>query len=402
MESLSLKKDFPVFDQNDIAYLDTAATSLTPRSVIGKLTDYYNNYSANVHRGVYRLSHEATELYNATREATARFINAEFEEIVFTRGASSALNLVAFGYGLSNLNPGDEIIISELEHHSNFLPWQQVAKKTGAKVVYVPLSEEGRIEVEAFASVLNENTKIVALTHVSNVMGYITPIKAITELAHSQNAVVCVDAAQSAPHLQIDVKEIDCDFLAFSSHKMLGPKGLGVLYGKKKRLENMEPVEYGGDMVETASKDGSTWQAPPLKFETGTPPIASVVAFFEALRYLQNIGFVALKEHEQRLNKYVLDAFSNIESVKVYNPTSETGMVTFNIEGVHPHDVVTVLDEDNIALRAGHHCAQPLMQWLGVVATLRASFYVYNTLEDCDRLIESVKKAVTFFKEAGL
>jgi len=402
MDLLDVKKDFPLFDHNDIVYLDTAATALTPKNVVNALCAYYNESSANVHRGVYKLSHEATNRYNETRQAVADFIGADFDEIVFTRGASSALNLVAFGYGLANLQEGDEIVVSELEHHSNFLPWQQVAKKTGAKLVYVPLSETGRIEVEAFESVVNANTKIVALTHVSNVMGYITPIREITKIAHKHGAVVSVDAAQSAPHIAIDVREIDCDFLAFSSHKMLGPKGLGVLYGKKKRLYEMEPVEYGGDMVETAGKEGSTWQAPPIRFETGTPPIDGVIAFSEALKYLKTLGFDAIAKHEKRLKDYVLKAFSKIEGVTVYNPTSDTGMLTFNLESVHPHDVVTVLDEDNIAVRAGHHCAQPLMQWLNVPATLRASFYIYNTLEDCDRLIESVKKASRFFRDAGL
>ncbi len=396
-----IRADFPVLDDETLVYLDTAATSLTPHRVLHKMNDYYRKYSANVHRGVYRLSHEATELYNDARRTVARLINAEEDEVVFTRGASNALNMVARMLA-PYIQEGDEIITSELEHHSHFLPWQRIAKERGAKLIFVPLDQNGRIQLQAFKNVLSPRTRVVALTHVSNVMGYLTPIEKITELAHAHGAYVSVDAAQSVPHMEVDVKRIDCDFLAFSAHKMLGPTGFGILYGKRKHLDAFEPVEFGGDMVGIAEKDTLTYQKPPLKFETGTPPIAEAIGFAEAIDYLEEKGLETIREHEKRLAEYAHKALSGLEDVVIYNKDADAGIITFNLKGVHPHDVVTVLDDDNIALRAGHHCAQLVMQWLSVAATLRASFYLYNTRDDIDRLIESLKRARDFFKDAGL
>ncbi len=400
---MDVRRDFPVLDKEDLAYLDTAATSLTPRRVLHRMDEYYVNYSANVHRGVYRLSHEATRLYEDARRAVAGFVNADADEIVFTRGASSALNLVAKAYE-PEIGPGDEILISELEHHSNLLPWQQLAKRTGATLTYIPLTEEGRITVQALKSVLTRQTKLVAITHVSNVMGYETPVRELSALAHEKGATVIVDAAQSAPHMPLDVRRIDCDFLAFSSHKMLGPTGVGALYGKRRHLERLEPVEYGGDMVEETGLHDATWQKPPLKFETGTPPIAEVIGFGEAVRYLEELGLEAVREHEKQLAEYTLSQLDAMEGITVYNPTTDSGIVTFNIDGVHPHDVVTVLDQEGVSLRAGHHCAQLVMAFLNQTATLRASFYVYNDHSDVDRLVRGLQKARDFFAgfEEGL
>jgi len=398
---LNLKKDFPVLKDSDLVYLDTAASSLTPSTVIDAVDTYYARYPVNVHRGVYRLSFEATKAYEDARETIARFINASFEEVVFTRGASSALNLVALSYGMTHIEEGDEIIVSELEHHSSVLPWQNVARKKNAKLVYVPLDKDGRITVDNFTKVLSERTKVVALTHVSNVMGYITPIHDIISIAHTQDITVIVDAAQSAPHVPLDVKALDADFLAFSGHKMLGPTGIGVLYGKRHILEAMEPLEYGGDMVNEVHKDSSTYKASPYKFETGTPPIAQAIGMRPAIEYLQTIGFDQIETHERSLTEKAVQGLRAIEGVTIYNPTTETGIINFNLDGVHPHDAVSFFDEDNIALRAGHHCAQLLMKYLDVAATLRATLYLYNTDEDVERFIKSVKAARKFFTDVG-
>ncbi|MFW5892649.1 MAG: aminotransferase class V-fold PLP-dependent enzyme [Bacillota bacterium] len=400
MRLLDLKKDFPVFKTKDLVYLDTAASSLTPKTVISTMTDYYETMPVNVHRGVYELSHKATEAYEQSREKIARFIGADFEEVIFTRGASSALNMLARMYE-TNIDAGDEIIVSELEHHSHLLPWQQLARRKGAKLRYVPLTEEGRITTENFKSVLSDKTKVVALTGVSNVLGYKTPLSKIIPLAHEKGAIVSVDAAQMAPHEVIDVRALDCDFLAFSGHKMLGPTGIGVLYGKKSLLDRLEPLEYGGDMVDIAELHDASWKDTPYKFETGTPPIAEVIGLGAAVDYLNAIGMPAIIAHEQTLHAYTMEQLSKLEGITVYNPTCETGIITFNIDGVHPHDAVTFFDEDNVALRAGHHCAQPVMRFLDVIATLRASMYLYNSKSDADRFIDSIKRARDFFTSVG-
>jgi len=401
MDPYILKKDFPVLSDETLVYLDTAASSLKPIQVIRKLDEYYEKYSVNVHRGVYNLSYVATELYEGSRRKVSEFINADFSEVIFTRGASSALNLVATSYGLNNLTSEDEIIVSELEHHSQVLPWQNVSNITKAKLVYVPLDSEGRITIENFKKVLNKNTKIVALNYISNVMGYISPIKEIIRLSHEVGALVSVDAAQAAPHIAIDVKNIDCDFLAFSGHKMLGPTGIGVLYGKKKLLDKMPPIEFGGDMNDNVNLYDASWKEVPYKFETGTPPIAGAIGLGAAIDYLQEVGLDNIAKHEKDLKDYTIKKLENIEDIVIYNKTAVTGIITFNIEGVHPHDAVTFFDGNNICMRAGHHCAQLIIKWLEVVATLRVSFYLYNTKEDCDKFVESVKGARDFFKSVG-
>jgi cysteine desulfurase/selenocysteine lyase len=401
MDANRIKQDFQVFEDKTLCYLDSAASSLKPNRVVDVLDEYHKKYGVNVHRGVYNLSYIATEKYEASRQTIADFINADFDEIVFTRGASSSLNMVALSYGMEHVQEGDEIIVSELEHHSQLLPWQQVAKVKKAKLVYIPLTKEGRITASNFKKVLTNKTKVVAINHTSNVMGYISPLDQIIPLAHEVGAVVSVDAAQGVPHQAIDVKTMDADFLSFSGHKMLGPTGIGVLYGKKELLSKMAPVEYGGDMIDLVEKYDSTTKDAPYKFETGTPPIGEAIALGEAVRYIQNLGYDEILNHERKLREYTIEEMKKIPGVIIYNPTVETGIITFNIEGVHPHDAVTYFDGDNICMRAGHHCAQLITKWLNVAATLRISYYVYNTKEDADQFLASLKGAVAFFKSVG-
>ncbi len=401
MDPYIIKKDFPVLEDESLVYLDTAASSLKPTVVLDAMDEYYKKYGVNVHRGVYNMSFVATNKYNEAREKIAMHINAKSEEIVFTRGASSALNLVASSYGLNNVTSDDEIIVSELEHHSHVLPWQNVCNITGAKLVYVPLNEEGRITIENFKKVLSSKTKVVALTYVSNVMGYITPIEEIIQLAHEVGAVVSVDAAQAAPHKNINVVKLDCDFLSFSGHKMCGPTGIGVLYGKKKLLDEMPPIEFGGDMNDNVDLYEASWKDTPYKFETGTPPIAEAIGLGRAIEYLNTIGICQIHQHEMNLRNYTIQRMQEMEDIEIYNVTSETSVISFNIKGVHPHDAITYFDQENICMRAGHHCAQLIIKWLNVLATLRISFYLYNTKEDCDKFLDTLKKARDFFKEMG-
>lgn len=393
-----LRNDFPVLRDNPkLAYLDNAAMALKPDCVIQAVDNYYSKLGVNVHRGVYKLSYEATDLYEEARDIIAKFINASFEEVVFTRGASSSLNLVALSYGLSFLKEGDEIITSELEHHSSHMPWMNVAKLTGAKVVYIPLNDEGRITIQAFKSVLSNKTKVVALNYVSNVMGYITPIEEIIKLSHEVGAIVSVDGAQAVPHMKIDVKKLDCDFLSFSGHKLCGPTGIGVLYGKKELLDKMPPIEFGGDMADTVKKDEMTFKATPYKFETGTPIIAGAIGLAKACQYLDSIGLDNISKYEKMLKDEAVKKLKLIKGVKIYNPNAETGIISFNIDGVHPHDAASVFDNEDVCIRAGHHCAQLITSWLGTIGTVRASFYFYNTLEDVDKLVKGVSDAVDFF-----
>lgn len=393
-----IRESFNVLNKDsELTYLDSAASSLKPICVINKLDYYYNELGVNVHRGVYKLSYEATDLYENARYKIAQFINAEFNEIVFTRGASASLNLVAMSYGMDFLKEGDEIITSELEHHSSHLPWYNIAKIKKCKLIYVPLTKEGRITVENFKSVVSNKTKVVALTYVSNVMGYVTPIQEIIEIAHQHGAIVSVDAAQAVPHMQVDVKRLDCDFLSFSGHKMCGPTGVGVLYGKKELLDKMNPIEFGGDMADIVTKDCVTYKSTPYKFETGTPLIAEVIGLGEAVDFLQEIGLEEIASYEYMLKEKALELISKIEGVTVYNPTCETGIIAFNIEGVHPHDAASVFDKNKVCIRAGHHCAQLITSFLGQIATVRASFYLYNTMEDVERFAKSVQEAKDFF-----
>ena len=392
------KKDFPIYEKYpNLVYLDSAASSLKCQAVIDKLDHYYNRIGVNVHRGVYRLSYEATDLYESSRETIAEFINANFEEVVFTRGCSSSLNLVALSYGMDNINEGDEVIVTELEHHSNLIPWMNVCNKKKATLKYIPLTEEGRITVENFKSVISEKTKVVAITHTSNVMGYITPVKEIVEIAHEYGAVVSVDGAQAIPHMKVDVKELGCDFYSFSGHKMCGPTGVGVLFGRKELLDKMEPIEFGGDMADEVFKHYATYKDAPYKFETGTPIIAEAIALADACLYLKKIGYDYISSHEHMLKELALKELLKIDEVEVYNPTCETGIITFNIKGVHPHDAASVFDKNDVCIRAGHHCAQPITHFLGQMSTLRASFYFYNDTQDVLKFVETVKEAVEFF-----
>jgi cysteine desulfurase/selenocysteine lyase len=389
-----IRNDFEILTSarngKPLVYLDSAATALKPTIVLDAMDVYYKKASANVHRGVYQISNEATKMYEDARKTVAKFINASTEdEIVFTKGATSALNMVAMGYGLHKLGPGDEILTTELEHHSQFLPWQNVAKVTGATIKFIPLTEEGRVTVENFSSVLTDQTKVVALNYVSNVMGYLSPIKEICRLAHSKGAVVSVDAAQAAPHLKIDVQDLDCDFLSITGHKIYGPTGIGALYGKLELLNAMEPVEFGGEMNDVVDIAGSTFKDAPFRFEAGTPPIAGAIGLAAAINYLENLGWDHVNGHELELRDYALEQMSKIEGLNIFNRATDTGIISFNVDMVHPHDMATVYDANGICVRAGHHCAQPLMKFLCQPATLRATFSIYNTKEDVDALIRA-------------
>jgi cysteine desulfurase / selenocysteine lyase len=407
MDIKELKKLFPILDQeingNPLVYLDSAATSQKPIQVIEAVSDYYRLLNSNVHRGVHTLGTRATDAYEGAREKVRKFIHAKsIEEVIFTKGTTASLNVVASSYGKNNLHEGDEIVTTYMEHHSNIIPWQQVAKATGATLKYIPLQEDGSLSLEDVRATITTNTKIVAVTLVSNVLGVINPIKEIAKIAHENGAVMVVDGAQGAPHLNIDVQDLDCDFLGFSGHKMCGPTGIGVLYGKKHLLENMEPVEFGGEMIDFVGLYESTWKELPWKFEGGTPIIAGAIGLGAAIDFLQEIGLDKILEHEHKLAAYTLEKMSTIEGLTIYGPKEadkRAGVVTFNLSDVHPHDVATVLDAEGIAVRAGHHCAQPLMKWLDVSATARASFYLYNTEEDIDKLVEGLAKTKEYFSD---
>lgn len=393
-----LRNDFPVLKENpNLAYLDNAASTLKPDCVIQAVDDYYQKLGVNVHRGVYKLSYLATDAYEEARNKIAEFIGASFEEIVFTRGASAALNLVAMSYGLANLKKGDEVITTELEHHSSCMPWQHVCNVTGATLKYVPLNEEGRITVEAFKSVLTDRTKVVAITYVSNVMGYITPIEEIIRLSHEKNAIVTLDGAQAVPHMKINVKDLDCDFLSFSGHKLCGPTGIGVLYGKTELLSKMQPIEFGGDMADDVNLYEMTFKDAPYRFETGTPIIAGAIGLGKAVEYISSVGLDEIAKYEYYLKQKAIEGLKKIPNVVIYNEGAETGIIAFNIKGVHPHDAASVFDNNNVCIRAGHHCAQLITKWLKTVGTVRASFYFYNTLDDVEQFIKSVQEAESFF-----
>ncbi|EMT45248.1 MULTISPECIES: cysteine desulfurase [Anoxybacillus] len=402
MNVKELRQLFPILDQQvngkPLVYLDSAATSQKPLPVIEAIDNYYRQYNSNVHRGVHTLGTKATDAYEGAREKVRRFIGAaSMEEIIFTRGTTTAINLVAASYGRANVRPGDEIVITYMEHHSNIIPWQQVAKQTGATLKYIPLQPDGTIRLEDVEQTVTPNTKIVAVMHVSNVLGTINPVKEIAQIAHKHGAVMVVDGAQSTPHMKVNVQELDCDFYAFSGHKMCGPTGIGVLYGKKHLLEQMEPVEFGGEMIDFVGLYESTWKELPWKFEGGTPIIAGAIGLGAAIDFLEQVGLHHIAEHEHRLAQYALEQLSTIEGLTIYGPKERAGLVTFNIDEVHPHDVATVLDAEGIAVRAGHHCAQPLMKWLNVTATARASFYLYNTEEEIDILVSALKKTKEYF-----
>ncbi|SFU36614.1 cysteine desulfurase [Alicyclobacillus macrosporangiidus] len=408
MNAEEIRKDFPILQQeingHPLVYLDSAATSQKPRPVIETLRRYYEWDNANVHRGVHTLGSRATEAYELAREKVARFIHAPSpEQVVFTRGTTESLNMVAYGYARLKLKEGDEIVLTPSEHHSNLIPWQQVARFTGAKLKYIPLQPDGTIRLEDVRATIGPNTRLVAIAQVSNVLGTIHPIREIAAIAHAHGAVLVVDGAQSVPHMPVDVQDLDCDFLAFSGHKMCGPTGIGVLYGKRKLLEEMEPTYFGGEMIDVVELYQATWKEPPWKFEGGTPIIAGAIGLGAAVDYLTAIGMDEIRAHDRQLAAYALEKLSAIPDIEVYGPgqgTDRGGLVTFNLKGVHPHDVSTVLDAEGIAIRAGHHCAQPLMRWLNVAATARASFYLYNTEADIDRLASALQTAKEFFQHA--
>lgn len=396
-----IKNNFPFFKKNNnISYLDSAASSLKLSAVIDSLNNYYINNGTNIHRGVYKLAYDATNDFEETRKEVANFINCNTEEVIFTKSTTDALNKLA--NSLSEfINEGDEIITSELEHHSQFIPWQEIAKKKNAKIVFVPLTKEGRIEVNNFKKVLSDKTKIVALTYVSNVLGYETPISEIADLAHEKNAILITDAAQAASHTKIDVKALKTDFLAFSGHKMYGPNGVGVLYGKKELLNKIKPLEYGGEMAHIVNKEQSTWKELPWKHEAGTPVIAEVIAFKEAIKFINEITIEKIYEYSMKLKNYTLNKLKQIDDIIIYNESAENPIITFNLKNIHPHDVASILDQKNVYIRAGHHCAQLVAQFLNVTSTLRASFNIYNTYEDCDKLVEGIKVAKEFFDNFG-
>lgn len=403
----SILSNFPILNQevngHPLVYLDSGATSQKPTAVIEAVKAYYEQDNSNVHRGVHTLGNRATEGYEGAREKVRGFINASStKEIVFVRGTTTAINTVAASYGDANISEGDEIVITYMEHHSNIIPWQQLAKRKKAVLKYIELEEDGTISLENVRKAITEKTKIVSVMHVSNVLGVLNPIKEITKIAHEHGAVMMVDGAQAAPHLKVDVQDLDADFYAFSGHKMCGPTGIGVLYGKQHHLEAMEPVEFGGEMIDFVGLQESTWKELPWKFEGGTPIIAGAIGLAAAIDYLESIGLDKIEQHEHELAAYAMEKMSEIEGMTIYgpkDPSKRAGIITFNLDDVHPHDVATVLDMQGIAVRAGHHCAQPLMKWLNVSATARASFYLYNTKEDVDRLVEGLQKAKEYFND---
>ncbi len=398
-----IKKDFPVLNQivNDepLVYLDNAATTQKPLKVLAAIKDYYENDNANVHRGVHTLAERATEKYEAAREKVRQFINAKStKEVLFTRGTTISINWVAQFAG-QILKAGDEIVISIMEHHSNIVPWQEVAKKTGAILKFVYL-KDGQLDMDDLRKKITNQTKFVSIAHVSNVLGTINPVEEITKIAHEHGAYMVVDGAQSTPHMAIDLQKMDVDFFALSGHKMMGPTGIGVLYGKEELLNQFEPVEFGGEMIDFVYESHSTWTELPWKFEAGTPNIAGAIALGAAIDYIQELGIDQIHQHEIELIDYLMPKLQEIEGLKIYGPKDNVkrgGLIAFNIEGLHPHDVATALDMEGVAVRAGHHCAQPLLNYLETPATARASFYLYNTKADCDKLVEALKKTKEFF-----
>ena len=399
--TFNTKNDFPIFDNHpDLVYLDSGATSQRPKKVIKTITDFYEKDNANINRGIYSLSEQATEKYNQARKRVAEFINANENEIIFTRNTTETINLLANTIKPLLEEGKNEILLTEMEHHSNLVPWQQFAKKHNFKLKFIPITENYELDYEKAKELINEKTAILSVTHISNVLGTINDIKQLINLAKEKQALTIIDAAQSVSHIKVDVKELDCDFLAFSSHKMLGPTGIGILYGKEKHLEKMQPFILGGGMINTVSYEETTFADIPEKFEAGTQNIASAIALGEAIVYLENLGFKNIKDHEKELTTYALDQLKTIENIEIYNPGSKKSspLISFNLKGIHPHDIATVLNDDNIAIRAGHHCCMPLMKKLNISGTCRASFSIYNTKEDIDKLVEGLKKVQEVFK----
>ncbi len=400
-----VKNDFPIFANwkekgKPLIYLDSAATTQKPQEVIDALDEYYSKYNANVHRGTYELSQLATDMYEESRTKVARFINAgKSESIIFTRNATESLNLVAYAWGLNNLHKGDEIILSEMEHHSNLVPWHIIARHTGAVLKFIRMSSDYRLDLQSLKDNLGPKTKIVSVVHVSNVLGTINPVKEICRLAHEAGALAIIDGAQGAPHMPVDVQDIDCDFYALSGHKMCGPTGIGALYAKYKLLESMEPFLGGGEMINEVFPTTSNYAKPPYKFEAGTPNIGGAIGLKAAIEYLEKIGMRNVEEHEIELGDYASKRLAEIEGIHIFRPkTTGTGVLSFTVDNVHPHDISTILDSEGVAIRAGHHCAQPLMRKLQVQSTARASFYIYNDKSDVEVLAGALEKGVALFR----
>ena len=399
----NLKKDFPIFENKDITYLDSGATTQKPTSVLEAIEKFYKNENANPHRGAYGLSIEATEIYENTRDKIAKFINAKHrEEIIFSKNASESLNLIAYSYGLDNLKKDDEIVLSIMEHHSNLVPWQMVAKKTESKLNYMYINDNFEISDEEIETKITDKTKIVGITHVSNVLGTINNIEKIIKYAHKKGAIVVVDGSQSIPHMEIDVQKLDADFFVFSGHKMLAPLGIGILYGKKEILNKMNPFLMGGDMIEYVYEQETTFAPLPNKFEAGTQNVEGVIGLGAAIDYIRNIGYNKIQEIEKEVTSYARQELSKLEYLTLYltpNEEKHSSVISFNIKGVHPHDVASILDSENVCVRSGNHCAQPLLRRMGIDSTCRASFYIYNTKEDVDKLVIALNKAYNMFKK---
>lgn len=406
MDVKRIREDFPIFNVKPhgkrLVYLDNAATTQKPESVIKTMEEYYEKMNANVYRSPHYLSVLSTEAYEKARDKVKKFVNAKSEEsIIFTRNTTESINFIAYTWGMKHIKEGDEIVLTIAEHHSNILPWQMVAEAKGAKLKYVYLDENFRLSMKDFEEKMSDRVKLVAVQHMSNVLGIINPVEEITQIAHKYGAKVLVDGAQSVPHMKVDLQKINCDFFAFSGHKMLGPMGIGVLYIKEDLLDEVPPFLRGGEMIDEVYEEYSTFAPPPLKFEAGTPNVEGAYVLISAIDYLERIGLENIYEHETKLLEYGLEKINDLEYVKTYGPMDSKdrgGIISFNVEGVHPHDVATILDEEGIAVRSGHHCCQPLMRYLGVPATVRASFYLYNDFDDIDALVEALKKVRKWFK----
>jgi cysteine desulfurase/selenocysteine lyase len=403
--TLELRQDFPILQRvlpngRPLVYLDNAASSQKPESVIRAMDDYYRRYNANVHRGVHTLSEEATEAFEVAREKVAKFINApSARQIIFTRGATESINLVAYTWGRANLGPGDEVLITEMEHHANIVPWQIVQEQFGFTLRYVPITDHGLLDLDKLSEVLTERTKLFCFMHASNVVGTINPVQELAAAARAVGAKVLIDGAQSAPHMPIDVQALDADFYVFSGHKMCGPTGIGVLYGKRDLLEAMPPFMGGGDMIREVKLAGSKWNSVPFKFEAGTPAIAEAIGLGAAVDYLQHVGMDWIHGHEREITRYAYERMAEVEGLRILGPKPEQrgGLIAFTLEGIHPHDISAILDRSGVAVRAGHHCAQPLHDRLGIHASARASFYLYNTHEEVDVLVEALHRAQEVF-----
>ncbi len=400
---MSIKEDFPILNEKNITYLDSGATTQKPQQVIKEVENFYEKYNANPHRGAYGLSVQATEIYENTRTKIAEFINAKHrEEIIFSKNATESLNLIAYSYGMDNLKKDDEIVISIMEHHSNLVPWQKVAQKTESKLKYMYINENFEISDEEIESKITDKTKVVGITHVSNVLGTINNIEKIINYAHKKGAIVVVDASQSIPHMEIDVQKLNCDFLVFSGHKMLAPLGIGILYGKKEILNKMSPFLMGGDMIEYVYEQETTFAPLPNKFEAGTQNVEGVIGLGAAIDYIKNIGYDKIHEIEEEVVSYARKELKKLDYLDLYltpNEKNHSSVISFNIKGVHPHDVASILDSENVCVRSGNHCAQPLLRSLNIDSTCRASFYIYNTKEDVDNLVKALNKAYNMFSK---